>query len=56
MKKKKRYARFTDKELQYIYLQCDFDADKPLFRRIEVKVRKQIKRYRDFDEKEKQSR
>lgn len=46
--RKKRYARFTDAELQYIYLNCDFDENKALFRRIEKKIRRQIKRYRDF--------
>ncbi len=41
---------FTVDELEYIYLQCDVDANKVLFRRIEKKLRKLIPRYRAFDE------
>jgi hypothetical protein len=42
-------ARFTDEELEYIYLQTDCDADHEMFLRIEKKCRQQIARYREFD-------
>ena len=45
----KHFAKFTDKELQYIYNYCDFDVDRPLFREIEKKIRRQIKKYREVD-------
>lgn len=44
-------ARFTDQELEYIYERTDCDADRELFKRIEVKIRNQIAKYREFDRK-----
>ena len=42
-------AVFTDKELDYIYSYLDIDVDRDLYLRIEKKIRRQIKRYRDID-------
>lgn len=36
----KRFARFTDRQLRYIYLHCDFDVNIQLFKSIERKIRK----------------
>jgi hypothetical protein len=40
---------FSDEELEYIYLHCDFDGDRNLFLQIEKKIRQQIPKYREVD-------
>lgn len=42
-------AVFTDRELEYIYSYLDIDVNRVLYAKIEKKIRKQIKRYKDFD-------
>ena len=42
-------AEFTDEELEYIYKYLDIDIDYKVFKGIENKIRKQVKKYLDFD-------
>lgn len=48
---RRKVARFTDKELEYIYGYLEFEPNRKLYYKIQEKIRKQIKRYRDFDNK-----
>jgi len=50
-RKKRNIARFTDKELDYIYNYLDIDENKSMYLIIENKIRKQIAKYRKFDVK-----
>ena len=44
-------AKFTDEELEYIYVTFDVVKNEKLVKSIEDKIRKQIKHYYDFDHK-----
>ncbi len=50
-----KLATFSDKQLEYIYNYLDCDANKEIYREIEIKIRKQIKIYSDFDKKREKS-
>lgn len=44
----KKTAKFTDSELEYIYWHLSLEGDiPPVYKRIEKKIRRQVKKYRD---------